>query len=422
VNVEIGSDSWSPGFVEYLQTSGLGTNGYAIPVGSSAQSATLPWTGLNQIHITFSEDVYIDATDLSLSGVNTSSYAFSDFHYDPQLCLATWTTSSPLQKDRLRLDLDADGLDPVRDLDGNILDGEWTNNSDTYASGNGTAGGDFEFNFNVLPCDVNKSSNVTYLDCIYINQLQGKSTTDNGYNPFRDLDGSGLIDSEDYQTAVAHVLDALPSGTPAGTYNDAPSTTHFDLVEITADDIDVAVSLLGNFDDAESGSSGLTYSIVGNSDPSLFDYVSINQSTGELILNAASFGGGGSAFSAGAGASGRAAITVRGTDPGGQSKDAVVTVDVNYVNEAPLILNFDISYAGAGTWIISGDVVDPDDDVSDFIVYFSGVFDTRSAVDENGHFEFAWILDPEEYGFEFAITHDPHGLESNTAFREIGWV
>ncbi|MEX0641980.1 MAG: hypothetical protein WD468_04730 [Pirellulales bacterium] len=407
VAVEVASTSWSETFVDYLQTSGQGEEGYSIPKGSSAQSASLTWTNLDQIKIKFSKDVIIDSADLSLSGVNTTAYGFSNFHYDPQTRFATWTLSSPLDKDRLRLDLDAGGADPVRDLDENTLDGEWTNNVSTV-SGNGTAGGDFQFNFNVLPTDVNNSANITSYDYIYIRQLEGKSTTSPGYIAKRDIDGSGLIDSTDWQEAIDRYFETLPTGSPAGTSNDAPTTSGFELVQISDASVDVAISLSSNFGDAESGGSGLTYSILSNSNSSLFDTASVNQSSQELVLNAAS------------GVSGRATIIVRATDAGGLFVDTPITVDVDRENQAPVISNYFISYAGAGTWIVEGDVTDPDDDVSDFIVQFFNVFVTRSAVDENGHFEFAIILDENEWGFEYAVTFDPHGLQSNTDSCEVG--
>ncbi len=179
-NVEVASTAWSTAFVGYLQTAGLGTNGYSIPRGSTSQSATLTWDNINQIMLTFSKDVRVDAADLSISGINTTAYGISNFRYDPQTHVATWTLNAAIDKDRLRLDLDANGSDPVRDLDQNILDGEWTNNVST-ASGNGTAGGDFEFNFNVLPSDVNNTSNITAIDYTYVRQLDGKSTSSSGY-------------------------------------------------------------------------------------------------------------------------------------------------------------------------------------------------------------------------------------------------
>jgi hypothetical protein len=405
--VEVASTSWSQAYVQFLQQSNLGTNGYSIPRGSSAQAASLTWNNIDQIMITFNEDVIISTGDLSLSGKNHAAYAFSDFHYDPILHLAKWTLAAPLDKDRLRLDLDTDGTDPVRDLDENILDGEWTNNVSTV-SGNGTVGGDFQFNFNVLPTDVNNTGNINNLDYSYIRQLDGKTTTSTGYIANRDINGDGVINSTDWQEALNRSLQTLPSGVPAGTNNDAPTSRSVIFVQITDTGADFLVSLPSYFNDAESGGSGLTYSIISDDNSSLFDTSSINQSTKCLVLNAAN------------NASGRANLVVRATDPGGLSVDTVITVDVNYVNQAPQILHYDCQNAGGNTWIISGDVVDPDDNVADFIVTFYGVYDIRSAVDDNGHFEFAIILQDGQYGFEYAVTYDPHGLVSNTPFREIG--
>ena len=122
----------------------------------------------------------------SISRINTTAYGISNFRYDPQTHVATWTLNAAIDKDQLRLDLDANGSDPVQDLDPNILDGEWTNNVST-ASGNGTAGGDFEFNFNVLPSDVNNTSNITAIDYTYVRQLDGKSTSSSGYVAKRNM-------------------------------------------------------------------------------------------------------------------------------------------------------------------------------------------------------------------------------------------
>ena len=287
VDIEVAGTSWSSAFVGYLQSHGMGTNGYSIPQGSSAQSASLTWTNINQIILTFDKDVIVKAADLSISGINSTTYGFSDFHYDPQTYVATWTLNAAIYKDRFRLDLDANGADPVRDLSGNVLDGEWTNNSSTV-SGNGTAGGDFQFNFNVLPTDVNNSGGITSYDYVFIRQLENKLTTSVGYVAGRDVDGSGTIDAIDWLEALTRASQSLPGGSAAGTNNDAPTTSGLTRIQISDAAVDIALSLLAGFGDAENGSSGLTYSIVSNSDASLFDSVAINQSTKELIVNAAS--------------------------------------------------------------------------------------------------------------------------------------
>lgn len=414
VDVLVASTQWDQDFFDYLETSGLGEGGYSIPTGSSTQTRTLSWTGIDQIKIHFSEDVHVDAADLSLSGVNVTAYAFSDFSYSidwiPQTqtysYVAAWTLSSPIIRDRLRIDLDADGLDPVRDQDGNVLDGEWINSSSTV-SGDGTAGGDFEFNFNVLPGDLDGSAAVMYNDLAYIYQSLGKSTGDAGYNVAHDIDGNGTIDTNDRNAVAARLFTSLPLGYAAGTWNDAPTSLGHDPIVLTDDAVDHVFSLTDWFDDAESGSSGLTYSIVSNSASELFDSATINSTTNSLVLN--------SALSA----SGRAEITVRATDSGGLFVDSTVIVDVNYENRMPE-LDVVPNYVGGNTWVISGTVSDPDDDLTGLIVEFSGEIQMRASVDEDGNFEFAVILEPDAWGEVEAVTHDSHGVASNVVYFMVG--
>ena len=126
VDVCVASSGWDENFLDYLETSGLGDNGYSIPVGSTAQRASLPWVDLDRINITFSEDVNVDLQDLSLSGNVNTNYEFSNFLYDPQTRVASWELETPIAAgERLHLDLDGDGVDAIQDLDGNTLDGEW---------------------------------------------------------------------------------------------------------------------------------------------------------------------------------------------------------------------------------------------------------------------------------------------------------
>ena len=110
VAVNVSSTQWSQNFVSYLQSAGLGNGGYAIPVGSASQLNTLPWTNINQVLITFNENVVIEAADLSVSGVSTVAYPFSAFSYNPATLTATWTLAAPIANDKLMLDLEARGM------------------------------------------------------------------------------------------------------------------------------------------------------------------------------------------------------------------------------------------------------------------------------------------------------------------------
>ena len=131
-----------------------------IPVGSGNQLIALPWFGIDQLQIVFSEHVTVQQTDLSLTGQQVAQYQTIAFTYDPQSFTATWALDQAIQSDQLVLTLADNPVDAI-----NLsLDGQWDNPvdiddplSDTYPSGDGEPGGDFVFNFNVEPAapDVN---------------------------------------------------------------------------------------------------------------------------------------------------------------------------------------------------------------------------------------------------------------------------
>ena len=412
-DVAISNSAWTQSFLDYLQVNGMGNNGYSIPVGSAVQSSTLPWSDLDRISITFSEDVQIQASDLSISGTVHASYTIEDFFYDPVELVATWTLSDALAaNERAHLDLDADGVDPVKDLDGNILDGEWINEFSDYNSGNGTAGGDFEFDFNVLEADAYgdavSAAVVDFFDYSFILGANGLSTADSNYDPMYDLDGSGLIDSSDWQEVLNHLWATLSTGTPVGATNDAPTTIGFDLVAITDRGADTLIALDAVFEDFEDDDSSLTYTISDQTNSQLFDSVEINPLTGQLVLNAAAVG------------SGRSEITITATDTAGLSVDTKLTVDVDRTNAAPVISNYVSIVLPGHVWEVSGTVTDADDEVEGLLVELSGLFPQRVAVAADGSFYFRIIWMPGDPGWEYAIVSDLHSELSNQPATYVG--
>ena len=213
-NVFVRSSSWLPSFPYY--------SGYSIPVGSGAQLLTLPWVNIDQIKVVFSENVTIDRADLALSGVNTSAYNISGgtFIYDPVTFTAIWTLPVAIGSDRLMLRLNADGSSPIQDTAGNRLDGEWTNPPSTvppasvFPSGNGTAGGDFLFRFNVLLGDVNRDGYVKTDDVLAILPNLNKGVGDSGYTAFIDVDGNGQIKTSDVLAVLPKLNTSLPAAEP----------------------------------------------------------------------------------------------------------------------------------------------------------------------------------------------------------------
>ena len=74
--VYFSGSAWGAPFKQYLESTSIGSArfGYAVPAGV-AQLDVLPWTNLNQVSITFDQDVQADFGDLQVRGVNTAVYA-----------------------------------------------------------------------------------------------------------------------------------------------------------------------------------------------------------------------------------------------------------------------------------------------------------------------------------------------------------
>lgn len=400
--VNVSSADWDSSFVSYLESSELGTGGYAIPVGSSDQLQTLPWTNLDQIRITFSEDVVVEAADLSISGVNTTAYVFSDFSYNSNSYTAVWTLDTPIAKDKLMLDLDADGLDPVRSVStADVLDGAWTDSQSTYNSGDGQGGTDFQFRFNLLPGDADASGGASLGDAFLALLQNGKSADDSGYNIRYDVDGSGVITLDDYNAIRLKVGGSLPSGNPVGMTNDAPTTCGISDLSVATDAADYVLALTDFFEDAETQADDLVYSIVQNTNSSLFDSLNIN--SGELT------------FDFDDAATGDAVLTIRATDAAGLIVDTTVTV---HVSDAPIISNFYCINEIGDIWTLTGIVTDTDDDVEGYVITFGGVlagFGITATVGADGVFSITVELVGVQMGTGTAQTTDPHGILSNLA-------
>ena len=206
--VYVKGSAWSSGFLSFLagNTSGSSsTYGFAIPVGSgAAQLQTLPWRNLDRISIAFSEDVSVAQAQFAIAG-SVGSYSVSGFAYNATDHVATWSLSAAIGPDKLYIALPGTGTTPVTDTAGNALDGEWTNPTsysqvgatDTFPSGNGTAGGNFAFRFDVLPGDSTGGS-LGKVNVADIAQTKSRSSLPETASSYRsDFDGNNLINVAD---------------------------------------------------------------------------------------------------------------------------------------------------------------------------------------------------------------------------------
>ena len=187
--------------------------GYELPVGES-QSVTLPWINLNQIIVTFDQDVVgFGAEDVTIDGIaglrpdstTASIPSVLNVEYDATTFTGVITLNQSIEASRLTIGIAASG---VTDADGNNLDGGSSFGTDTTSA----SGGNFSFAINVLPGDFDKASgeqvDITDRDEIEnINASLFESGNFRAANPdfteFADINGSGAIDNADIIAASA---------------------------------------------------------------------------------------------------------------------------------------------------------------------------------------------------------------------------
>ena len=219
--VYVNSSAWQYSFLSFLGSSGLGsaTLGYRIPGGAS-QLAAIPWVNVNIISVVFSQAVTINTSAAGLALVGSADLAAAPalssatFSYDSATHTATWSFRTYFALDKYMLCIPSAA---VTNSSGIALDGEWTNGGSggsNYPSGDGTAGGNFDFRFNVLPCDVNQSGSVTTTDGTDISSHYFYWPSTPGYIAYYDTTGKGGITGLDYMNYQADVGTSLPTDDP----------------------------------------------------------------------------------------------------------------------------------------------------------------------------------------------------------------
>ncbi|HVT79541.1 MAG TPA: lamin tail domain-containing protein, partial [Phycisphaerae bacterium] len=202
-----GSDETTPRVMGVtLLGSSWQTAGYAIPTGA-AQSAILPWSGIDAIKITFDQNVTVQQANLIVqsSVLLTPTLAISGFSYDAATFTALWSLASAVGADRIRLNL----ADTVHGIDNFNLDGDW-NSKLNFPSGDGISGGAFVFDLNVLPGDVDRNGVVQAADGLAVRILLGAAAGDGSYSAFADTNHNGVIQASDGLLVRGQLGSSLP--------------------------------------------------------------------------------------------------------------------------------------------------------------------------------------------------------------------
>jgi hypothetical protein len=169
--------------------------------------------------MTFDKDVTAHAADLAVRGSAGATYSVSGYAYDPATHTGTWTLAQALapgtaRGDRVALALSAAGVT----AGGLALDGEFATGA-AMPSGNGTPGGDFVFNVNVLPGDADRSGRVSALDLSFVKQrlntIPVSRPVPGGYSVFGDFDAGGRISALDLSAVKQRLNTQLPPASPA---------------------------------------------------------------------------------------------------------------------------------------------------------------------------------------------------------------
>jgi hypothetical protein len=194
-NVYVRGTGWSSSYLSSLVSAGLGdaTYGYRIPTGS-AQLKPFGWNNLNQVSITFNENVNITQNALTINGANVATYGITGFTYNAATKTATWTLATPLTGDAITLHLAGTGANAVKDTAGNYLDGNWTDGVSTV-SGDGVSGGDFVFGFKTLSADTNGDNTVNFADFVSLSNNYGAANVGPGGG---DFNGDGATNFADF--------------------------------------------------------------------------------------------------------------------------------------------------------------------------------------------------------------------------------
>ena len=233
--VKVGSTEWTTEFREFIDTTSAGF-GYPIPIGVS-QTSPIPWANINQIQLAFNADITnsFDESLFGLGGFHTADYGvhIANTVFDPSEFTVTMTLDTFLGDDQFLLV----ASDLLTQSTGAQLDGEWTTGQNSNRSGDGIAGGNFEFRFDVLPGDVNQSGELRSNDGFAALQRQFQDLGATNYLAFADIDGDGEIRANDGFFALQRQFTELPKGIPT-----APPLPH-------PVQVDLAIALLAGVDD-----------------------------------------------------------------------------------------------------------------------------------------------------------------------------
>ncbi|MFM7137780.1 MAG: beta strand repeat-containing protein, partial [Planctomycetota bacterium] len=245
--VFVRGSTWNTGYLGLGEFTTVGADqlGWGLRDGANqlatngASAAQVTWTNVNRLSLRFNQAIATPAADAMklIRGNSAGDVTLSPTGVTMLAgnTVAQFAFASALETGRYLVSIAAGG---IADSAGTtVLDGEWTNSSSTFAagSGDGTEGGSFDYQFNVVAGDVNASGSITNTDrSVVVTQLFQTVGSSN----FRaNLDGSATITNTDVglvSTKLFQVLGSLPN-TPVASSPAVSSPTVAAVTSTSAD-------------------------------------------------------------------------------------------------------------------------------------------------------------------------------------------
>ena len=198
--IKVGSPDWNSDFVSAIDADG---EGFSLEFGSG-QLDDVSFVNATQLFITFDKPVTgldgapLAPDDFSLIGSSTlgNSYNILSVDFLTDTNTAVLTLDAPLTRDKLLLTIGEGKIFGA----GGTLDGEFETGV-SLASGDGKAGGDFNFRFDVLPGNVNNDQLTNTNDLSTVRslgfQIAGVSAE---FNARANVNGDRVVNTNDIST------------------------------------------------------------------------------------------------------------------------------------------------------------------------------------------------------------------------------
>lgn len=209
-DVILSSSQWNSAMIDAVDGGGVGSgNGLGYSLVGSHQLSNITWQNIDRIHVLFSDDVSdsFNPSKVALVGTNTSNYipSASLSFGSAGTNVGTIQLSQPITSEPLVLAFSQQ----MQNGSGIGLDGEWVDGVSTQ-SGNGTAGGQFNFRINILTGDIDSGGLVNFADISASRGMVGTSVNNSQVARF-DVNTDGTITFADLSAIRQRVGTSLPA-------------------------------------------------------------------------------------------------------------------------------------------------------------------------------------------------------------------